>query len=212
MGHIASLITFDGFLYYFSWFLSAGVAFIYGAKKLENISGIFLALGIGVSILALILLFLYFGDEQHPLKKKLMTGLRKIGDAMIMLREIRINRYLTNLMIIWVDMASQIARHYFILKMLGVDVGLYEMAAITCLAIFAGMASMMPMGLVGYDATILLLLQQSRVPLEIASLVPLINRLFSIATSVVLGAWGAFSLGYSPVNGVKKIRSVINGA
>ncbi|MCP4420322.1 MAG: hypothetical protein GY805_27265 [Chloroflexi bacterium] len=94
------------------------------------------------------------------------------------------------------DIASYVFRHGLIILLVGgPQIGWANIAAITVLSIFAGFVSAMPMGLVGYDATIIFLLTQQGVGVETAALVPIINRAANLLVSVALGVPSAFKLG-----------------
>ena len=106
------------------------------------------------------------------------------------------------------DVSSYIARHFFILQLLGVtDLPFLTIASASVLSIFAGFVSAMPMGLGGYDATIIFLLTQQGVPLKTAVLAPIINRSANILVSALLGIPSAYKLGLS-----LNVRSLIKKA
>ena len=93
------------------------------------------------------------------------------------------------------DIASYVLRHAIILDMLSApDLGWSTISAVTVVSIFMGFISMMPMGLVGYDATIILLLTQSGVDMGTAALVPVINRAANLLVSGITGVPSAFKL------------------
>ena len=59
---------------------------------------------------------------------------------------------------------------------------------------------MMPMGLGGYDAMLVLLLMQFSVDAELAISVAIINRLASIVIGILTGTIGGMRLGLNPFN------------
>ena len=57
----------------------------------------------------------------------------------------------------------------------------------------------MPLGLGGYDVTLVYLLVQAGVPSHTGVAIVVANRLGSIAVSAVLGSWGGWMLGVNPL-------------
>jgi uncharacterized membrane protein YbhN (UPF0104 family) len=93
------------------------------------------------------------------------------------------------------DISSYVLRHAIILDMLSVrNLGWHTISTLTVISIFAGFVSMMPMGLVGYDATIIFILTQNGVSVEKAAMVPVFNRLANLFVSVVVGIPSAYKL------------------
>ncbi|MFQ5448398.1 MAG: lysylphosphatidylglycerol synthase domain-containing protein [Saprospiraceae bacterium] len=96
------------------------------------------------------------------------------------------------------DITSYTVRHFFILQLLGENsLPFSVVASVAVLSIYAGFVSAMPMGLVGYDATIVFLLVQQGVDLQTAVLVPVINRVANLLVSILLGIPSAYKLGIS---------------
>ena len=94
-----------------------------------------------------------------------------------------------------IDISSYVFRHALIIALVSdLQIGWQSIAAITILSIFAGFVSAMPMGLIGYDATIIFLLTQQGMNIEIAALVPIINRAANLLVSIMLGIPSAFKL------------------
>jgi len=69
---------------------------------------------------------------------------------------------------------------------------------ITTVSIFTGMISMMPMGLGGYDAMLVLLLMQYSIEPEYAVSIAIINRLTILFISIVSGIYGGTQLELNP--------------
>jgi uncharacterized membrane protein YbhN (UPF0104 family) len=93
------------------------------------------------------------------------------------------------------DIAGYVMRHAIILNMLSApDLEWSTIGAVTVVSIFMGFVSMMPMGLVGYDATIILLLTQSGLDVGTAAMVPVINRAANLLVSGIAGIPSAFKL------------------
>lgn len=110
-----------------------------------------------------------------------------------------------------VDIGSYVVRHFFIIMMLPMDpLSWWTITTISIVSIFAGFVSTMPMGLVGYDATVIFLLNQQGVSFEIAVLVPVINRIANIIVSIVMGIPSAYKLGIG-IN-LKKIKKKVGSS
>ena len=112
------------------------------------------------------------------------------------------------------DITSYVVRHAIILDILSVhNLGWHTISTLTVISIFAGFVSMMPMGLVGYDATIIYILTQNGVSVETAAMVPVINRLANLFVSVVVGIPSAYKLhlGLNLRELKKKVAAFSNG-
>lgn len=98
--------------------------------------------------------------------------------------------------IVLADVVSYAIRHFFlIIAVLGGVEHAWVGAAIGVVATFAGIASGLPMGLIGYDATLVGLLSADGVSVEHAVSIALLNRAMNISTSMLLGFPAAFRLG-----------------
>ncbi|KRB39514.1 hypothetical protein ASD82_10915 [Rhodanobacter sp. Root179] len=82
--------------------------------------------------------------------------------------------------------------------------------SIGIIATFAGIVSGLPMGLVGYDATLVALLTLVGVPPEQALLIALINRALNLASAAMLGIPAAMRLGLGSSVGsiIRKFREI----
>ncbi len=83
-------------------------------------------------------------------------------------------------------------RHLAIFIVLGFQINHFDAFLIGVLSVFAGIASTLPMGLGAYDATLIFLLTRFGVPLELATLSPIVNRTLNLLSSMLFG--GASSL------------------
>lgn len=93
------------------------------------------------------------------------------------------------------DIAGQVLRHVALLAMVGHHLPLSAVFAATALSIFAGLISMMPMGLGGYDVVMILLLGLHGVPLPDALAVVLANRAANLAVSAIVGVPSGAAMG-----------------
>jgi uncharacterized membrane protein YbhN (UPF0104 family) len=95
-----------------------------------------------------------------------------------------------------VDVLSYGARHAFLLVLVAPDSDrAWTAAAAGIVATFAGIASGLPLGLVGYDASFLLLASLIGIAPSTAGLVILANRALNFGVAALLGAPAAWRLG-----------------
>ena len=80
-------------------------------------------------------------------------------------------------------------RHSLILAGLGVQCSIFDVTLIVAISIFAGFISLMPLGLGGYDLSLVFLLTLIDVPKELALAVPVINRIVMIGVGLILGTF-----------------------
>ena len=205
---IMKYMVVDSGVYYLCWFLSTLIAISVGVDITNiNYSGARPFLLIFATLVSVLIAVSFIkldaaGGHLNLFHifitniKKFITGLSSANNSII-----------TSCALIYtIDIAGIIMRHYFIILIVGSDISLTMVAAITCISFFIGLISMMPMGLIGYDATIVILLQQASLPLEMAILVPVINRSLTIACAVTLGTWSAYSLGFKPLQETRIIK------
>ncbi len=207
-GTVMALLVLDGLIYYVGWGIAALVGIIYGATTYLNITQLIVLTCLG--LIGIVLFWIIFKKYSSSLPDKLLAKIEKIKQSLSVIRELKKSQYIASFVVVATDISSQVFRHYTIFMMLGVSISLTQVAVIVCISIFTGIISMMPMGLVGYDATFILLAQQAGVPMEQALLIPLINRFISLSLSGLLGVWGALKLGYNPLKGIKQIRSLLS--
>ncbi len=106
------------------------------------------------------------------------------------LSSIRRNQLLVAVTLLYVDIAFYALRHAAIFTALSISGLPWEVIiAISTLSIFAGFLTLLPMGLLGYDAAIILLLSQHGVEIEKAMLVPIVNRISTLLVSTTLGVY-----------------------
>ena len=118
------------------------------------------------------------------------------------------------LVIAVIDVLSYGLRHALLAIALGLDPSLWmTWSALGIVATFAGIASGMPMGLIGYDATLILLFSASGAAPAEAALVVASNRGLSLVTAAILGAPAAHRLGLGTgvVGFLKKLKEMASG-
>lgn len=207
-GIVMSLLVLDGLIYYIGWGIAALAGIIYGATTYLNIKQLSVLIFLG--LVGIVFLWIILKKYSSLLPNKLLVKIEKIKQSLSVIRELKKSQYIASFVVVATDISSQVFRHYAIFMMLGVSISLTQVAVIASISIFTGIISMMPMGLVGYDATFVLLAQQAGVPIEQALIIPLINRFISLSLSSLLGIWGALKLGYNPLKGIKQIRSLLS--
>lgn len=212
LADITGLLAIDGLVYYAMWGICAGLSFMFilSPDSILNYQfnrKILWAIPVIITILFFLHLFLksrrtagrgkdgklfpdkgYFADLRAWIKEK---GARTFS--------LKPGILSTVAAVIGMDIGGQILRHWSLCNILGYHLSLQTLAIITCLAVFTGLMSMMPMGLGGYDATVILLLTQAGLPFEASAYIPILNRLGTILTAVLLGLWGGWKLGLNPL-------------
>lgn len=137
---------------------------------------------------------------------------RKLHDAWVMLDGIW-RRIGWSIVILVADVVSYGLRHSLLLLLVtGSPDKLLLGGSIGIIATFAGIVSGLPMGLVGYDATLVALLAFAGVSPEQALLIALINRALNLACSIVLGIPAAMRLGFGlgVRSIIRKFREIAN--
>ncbi len=201
--HCSTLLMLDGLINYTCWgFMS--IAGVYLIAK-ENILQTNL---ITVYIVSLfVLAFLIFLWKQ---RFRLFPNAREGGVSRTIVKPYRgLTQALSTITyhsvalascIMLLDIGSHIVRHWAIFELLGIDLDWEAIFIIATVSLFTGILSMMPMGLGGYDAMLVLLLMQFSVDAELAISVAIINRLASIVIGILTGTIGGMRLGLNPFN------------
>ena len=115
---------------------------------------------------------------ERPIRQRLVAALKHIS----------ITRLTLAILLFCMEIALFVFLHGSILRAIDLPfIGWLSLATITVLSLYAGFLSMLPMGLVGYDVSIIFLLMQYGVGLEQAALVPVVYRLSIITMSILLG-------------------------
>ncbi|NOX68342.1 MAG: flippase-like domain-containing protein [Gammaproteobacteria bacterium] len=89
-------------------------------------------------------------------------------------------------------------RHIAIFLFLDIPITLVDAFLIGILSVFAGIASTLPMGLGAYDATLIFLLTSRGIPIELASLAPILNRSLNLLSAMIFGGTSSVFLLKSP--------------
>jgi uncharacterized membrane protein YbhN (UPF0104 family) len=116
--------------------------------------------------------------------------------------------------ILTLDVLSYGLRHALIVLLVTGDfAAMAAGAAIGIVATFTGIISGLPMGLVGYDATLIALLALAGVHADQALAIALINRLMNLSSAALLGIPAAMRLGLGSTLGsiIRRLREIANG-
>ena len=104
--------------------------------------------------------------------------------------------------ILILDIASYVWRHWVIFNAFSIDLSPLLVAAIAVVSITAGFLSLLPMGLVGYDLTLIFLLTHNHVGADLAMQVALVNRLAALFVCAALGIPSLMRVG-SKLGGIR---------
>ena len=206
---ISAFLLLDGCVYYALWGMSAVVMTLMITLKPSvfvypfNIRAF---LFIPIIVIILILLHFYIRrkkqyDSHGKTSKRIIFTIKSwLAEIAQLYQEIKPQVLVTAGLIICIDIASQILRHWALLNVLGYDLPWLDFSVVTCVSIFAGLISMMPMGLGGYDVVIVLLLTQAGIPFNTAIAALILNRFGNIVVSMLLGIWSGWELQMNPFN------------
>ncbi len=188
-----ALLLIDSFFLYGAWILAgaSGVAVMLPEWGLGTPAGV---AGIMITGAAALTLFARH-DWRHWQRHPLLSA--AIGRFSLGLQMLSAKAALGNTLLLAIDILIYGLRHTLILAALGVDCSLLQVTLVVAMSVFAGFASLMPLGLGGYDFSVIFLLTMIGVPREAALAVPVINRILMISSIAVLGCISAGQLGLS---------------
>lgn len=205
--HVTSLMAVESFGSILLWGTSALLSNQLSLAHYENSNWLIFA---EVSILFLVFMLLmtiYFGKA---LDGKIGAW---IGQRWNLVSKFNFPQYVTISIVFLSEIFLQVARHFLIFSMLGFELTLGHCFGITTISIFAGLLSMAPLGLGGYDIVIVAITTSMGFDLKQALLVPLINRVtmsFAVGLVGIICFWSlklSFSSIISIVNNRKFIHS-----
>lgn len=191
---ISLFMAFDALVYYGLWMLCAlaGLAYLGSSLSFQVDVAKYWWFGVVVLVAAFLFVRMHFFRR---FRSKALSAFYAVRQ-----RSSQITPRLTYTAgaIVICDIVTHVARHFVILDLCGQTVAVVVLAAITVVSVAAGLFSMMPMGLGGYDAVIVALLMTAGVKWEVAIAVPIMNRFFSLLVSCLLGGVAAWSLRFNP--------------
>jgi uncharacterized membrane protein YbhN (UPF0104 family) len=180
---VGALLVVDSVLLYSSWFV---VAVLGGFLIIPQKHFLSMTLGLAVIVSGVIVLscFARMDWSRFSRFKRLSNFAIKFSNGLKMLT-VRVSVF--NMLLLFSDIFFYGIRHTLILMGLGVQCSLISVSLIVAISIFAGFVSLMPLGLGGYDLSLVFLLTLIDVPRELALVVPVINRIVMIGVGLILG-------------------------
>lgn len=146
-----------------------------------------------VSWLVLVLVLVFAIGYRWTRRRRSLLGIRFATVATTLPR----NHLLALEMLLLGECLAQIGRHVCLFYLFGVEGSVLDHAALAVLASFVGLISMMPMGLGGYDLTLVAGLQLFGVSFGEAAQIIAVNRVASVGLFVLTGGASSLSLGLS---------------
>lgn len=184
---IGVLIGVDGIVTLLVWSLLAFLGIWIAALHLD----INPFLWVLAAVLVLILVF-SLSILQPKLRSRWLTRLREA----IELFDHPGRRIAASVVVLSIDVSSYAVRHAILMLLVTGNLQLMLVGGVVgVVATFAGIVSGLPMGLVGYDATLVALLSSLGVPLHEAILVAVINRILNFSAALLIGVPAALRLG-----------------
>ncbi len=186
----SAVLLLDSVYSYGVWAVAAliGGAVVFPDSGQLAVGGALAVIGVGTVGLLLAVRVEWARWARSPWMKRFAAGMQ--------LMSLRVG--VCNSLLLALDILLYGVRHRLILQGLGVECSLLTVTLIVAISILAGFLSLMPLGLGGYDLSLAFLLASIGVPRELAVTVPLINRIVTISTGVVMGAMSASYLGVKP--------------
>lgn len=184
--YIGAVLALDGLISLAVWSLLAAACVWIAALRWQPPTYVWVAGALGAAGLGAILFF------RRSLRGRLAARWRDAMAAFVRpwLRIAKAS------VIVVLDILSYGVRHALLVFLVtGNLANMLPGAAIGIVATFAGIVSGLPMGLLGYDATLVALLGVAGVPVEHALFVALINRGLNIGSAVLLGVPASARLG-----------------
>jgi len=197
----SALLMLDGIINYASWGLTAAAS-MYLLLNQHTIRTEFVV--IAITCVLLILIFLALWKKRRLViaggtdKGNADSGVKNEAGLRHLLAGMDYRIILKSFFVMPMDIGSHVVHHWAIFAMLDVNLEWSAVFVITTISVFTGLISMMPMGLGGYDAMLVLLLTQFSVAPEIAISVAIINRLTSLFISIISGVYGGTQLQLNP--------------
>lgn len=183
---IGAVVTLDGLISLLMWAVVAAICSWVTALHWSPPWYLWVTLLVGVLACVVVMVV------RHTISSRILQQLR---DALVLLDHpwSRVGR---SAMILLADVLSYGLRHALLLLLVtGSVIDMLIGGAVGIIATFAGIVSGLPMGLVGYDATLVVLLTIVGVRPEQALLVAVINRALNLAAAALLGVPAALRLG-----------------
>lgn len=197
----SALLVLDGLIYYAAWAVVAllGVLAVARSGLVPRPVGEGIVYGLITTVALLTLWLLVIRLAPSLVPRTLIERLRRSSRQVATLTPRSVAAAMPSVsVIVLVDIAGQVFRHWAIIAMFSQSLPLAYVFAATTVAVFSGLISLLPMGIGAYDAILVLLLAAVRVPADIGLMVVLTNRFSSLAVSIALGALASLRLGINP--------------
>jgi len=191
VGLVIGFMTVDGLVYYSAW----GIAALAGMGMLAVEQEITQVLWILLVVILMVFSVMLISKKKSDTQRKVPTLIQKVLSVR---KYVSAGMLTLALAFAFLDIFTQVLRHYFLLHFLGQDVALGLVAAVTAIAFFAGLVSMMPLGLGGYDVMLIFLLAKLGIALDVSTILVITNRILSLGTSTGLGLVSAWKLDLRP--------------
>jgi hypothetical protein len=203
-GFAAIMLALDGALSLVVWGCFAGVSAVAISLAWRPSMSAFVA----VAIVSAILIFLLIRTEKFK-------GLRaKLEEAVAQI-DLRFPRLFALIITIAMDVFSYGVRHACLAALFITRTSdLFAAANVGIVATFIGIISGLPLGLIGYDATLISLMTMiNGLTVADATLIALLNRAFNIGVALVLGipAGMRLGLGEGPISIIRRLWKLANG-
>jgi uncharacterized membrane protein YbhN (UPF0104 family) len=187
----SALLVMDSFFLYGVWFLAGAL----GMAIMLPHWGLGLSTAIALVLLAGCIGLVFVARHDWQLGHRypqIFSIVRRFSLGLQMLSQ---KAAIANTILLVVDIFIYGIRHTLILFSLGVDCSLMQVTLIVSISVFTGFASFMPLGLGGYDLSLIYLLTMIGIPREAAVAVPIINRITMVSAVALLGGISAGRLG-----------------
>lgn len=195
---VSAWMFVDGLLYYAFWAVAALMGGAYLLARGVGRVGTALPVAIGVIVCTLALVMIWRRRLRLPLRLqgRFERLARRWQETILCLRRGLSPAGLAAAALVALsDVLVYSLRHMVLLGLLGHELNWPTVLAISSVSVFTGLLSLMPMGLGGYDLTLLLLLGHCQIPAADGIWVAAGNRAANLATAAVLGIWGGAALG-----------------
>lgn len=211
---IATVLVFlslDALLYYAPWSILA-VVFLAQALVLPQFSAESLSWIPALIVIGLVTVVLLARLASRPMaapghrEGRVKKLARHCREAMAM---VRTGALIVSALVVLANVLTVVVIHWALIRSVGFDLSLTTIFLLTVVSVFAGLATLTPMGLGSYDATLTFLLMQQSLPLEAALSVPILHRFGMLGVTVAVGAWSGSRLGLSPFQ--RSTRDALRG-
>lgn len=200
VAYATALLSVDGLINYACWTAAALLGVLWFADRFPDVTGTVLYTAMVVACIGTTLAIVVAKSRNRQKSINATAGTQTLYQRLISLLFTLVtmidDRVLfMSIAVSIMDIVGHVARHAILLHMIGHDISGPLVVAITVISVFAGIVSFMPMGLGGYDLTLIALLGLNGVPASDAVIVVLTNRLANLLVALPLGFSSGMFLG-----------------